>query len=374
MIDEIIKTLKLETDYESVIVSESKELENPFDIMKKNDKFIIALPSNWKKLASESKLFALLIVAIQQLQYSIKELKEEFSPVLKLSKEQTNFLRTFGIPLVTKKIPKVPKGKGIFWKGLASAVKTYFDGKDKVDTSILTVKHAPMPAKVLFGTVWGKEYPREKKALDVILNCLHKANYPIEDLDSVILSAKTITEESGLQIDFATEVVSQNEKLAIDYYVSENKVELGYTIPPLLKDEDKIKYLVRMKADISTRQKALKPVKDLTKTLKSKRFTAIYAPYDSKGKKEKAKKLKINELLLKIKNTEHFLAFNPTDVFTLWGVGSMSMVAYNKTPKTEKFGFVEKYQTSLTDKKVPPHLINPIISEFLENSKLSEDE
>jgi hypothetical protein len=279
----------------------------------------------------------------------------------RLSKDQgvEIYLQSFGILLLNRTWPDIPKTKGSIYKGITSALHTFLSEKTGVDITLTRVAQSPSPATVVFGDVWGKSYPTEKKILDFVIHVLRTKCEPA-NLPNIYLPIAQIAKDKGLNLDFSSDVISDQERVLLQEICALNS--LSPVIDWELAENPTLKDIIKLGESVALRQKAIKAIKSCVRNLESSRMTAIYAPYD-KAAKKKALKIPVKSLIAEIKHTEHYGAFNPTAVLTL--VGQAPLPVGGLTGNDEKVAqTLLAFTQSLSAKRILISSVDSCLAEY----------
>jgi hypothetical protein len=309
-LSKLLAGISLTKSIEALQVDVSKELSKPFETGVRDGVKLVALPSNISQLINDSYLVKLYITCLDLEGYEYIELKVNEHLKLKEASIVNNYLRAFGIPLASGKIPPHPKTHGTVTKGITSAVKFYLEGKKGFDISLTRVKNVAHPAIEVFGDIWGKGYPMEKRMLDHIIHYYRNTFRCSDDLTSYFLPQDVINKEKGLNLSLNEGPISSIEISLI------KEILLKEDIPEKFKGDIRKcasrSEVLRFQQEISDRQTRLREFKRFLDHVTSERVTAAYQPLKSEKKTSKKRKAPISELIDDLKGTIEYSVFNPT--------------------------------------------------------------
>jgi hypothetical protein len=291
----------------------SSNLEKPWDTDSVSKQ--IVLPSNYEELVANNYLIRLVLHVLMEQEYTIIVGNSEWNSRLTWSAESNYFMQAVGLVILSEEPVNLPNSKGILWKGIASAMKTWIQGQKGMDLSLSKVATAPGIVQHILGDTW-TNYPKEKKLLDFVVHYIRVMPMPRCNLKSVILPKEKITLNKGLDFSLKSDLVSTVEKefieLVLDkrYHIKESQDYLDIS-----RMENRLTWSA-LQEGITERQKSIREPKDLFKNVVSDRVKSCFDPYKGNARKKAAKK-PIRSLITEIKGTESFTAFNPSIWFTL---------------------------------------------------------
>jgi hypothetical protein len=359
-LDKLIASFPAVTSLEQLQVMVSQELKNPWDMSTGKDKVII-LPSNYQQLYKDNYLIALFLNIIHNEGYKYQVCNVEYITRLKLTTQNTIFLKSFGLFPLTGKIPSIPNQKGYIWKGISSSLRLWLIAKKKVDISLFKVKDAVHPAVQIFGDIWGASYPMEKKMLDHIIHYIRliKESNGISDY---LIPIDQIAANKGLHLDYTSDVVREVEKSYIKNSLQLLKIEPRWD-GSKFKISNNLDGIFALEEEILNRQKLIKEPKDIIKGIISDRVISVFAPYKDKNR-DKARKTPIKDLITNLKGTEYYRSFNPVRWFQILGLSPLPSV-YKKDINEE---FLEEqlklFCNSIEEKGGNNTLISSVYQEY----------
>jgi hypothetical protein len=351
-----------------------KGLTRPFDRGNVNGVDSIIIPNNMEELVRTNYLFRLYLQLLNK--EKVTPIRSDINYVtrLKLNSNEEYYLKAFGIPIVTGEFPDLPSNHGMVWKGIMSSIRTYMGQRKNVDNTLLKGKELPHPALIIFGDVWGKSYPVEKRMLDNIVHYLRSNEFTFKNVEQYMIGYDQIELNKGLKIEYGSEVLSDSERAIIDLYLGKNNIDLRFMQKVNVDGNVALHMCVsNFSKEILDRQKTIKKVKDVVKSIVAKRVSACYAPYAGR-QREKMRKTPIRELANQIKGTEYYKAFNPTGIANL--VDKTQLPAFIPQTDNEKALFNTNLQSWTAELKatiVGDTLATSLVQEyilFLDNLKV----
>jgi hypothetical protein len=369
-LEELIKSFPPITSIKQLEVQVKAALKNPWDISLGDN--LILLPKNYQELYKDNYLVTLFLSVINLEKIDIQVSERDYTSRLKMTPSNETFLKSFGILPLTGKIPEIPNQKGNIWKGIASSVRIWLLGQEKVDMSLFRIGDAPHPADVLFGDVWGTNYPVEKRMLDHIIHFIRTKVTDSNGIRSYLKPRDQIIHAKGLNLDLESDMISSVELVTIRACLNLQGIEEKSTLYFTNYNND-LSAISQICQQILERQKKLKGPKDIIKGIISDRITATFQPYQGR-EREKAKKIPIKNLIEKVKNTEHFRAFNPTRFISLIGMGPLPSTLTQKV--NAEFLHVQKthFGDECEKRGLKVSLISSLIQEydiFLKDNQIS---
>jgi hypothetical protein len=333
VLDTLIDLNTFTTSVASLQGQVSQTLKEPWDTAVVNNVKCILLPKNISKIIEDNYLVNLYLYVLRQNGYEATIGTKDWSPKRKMDEKTEQFLRAFGIIILTDEIPDLPNNHGLVWKGIASSLKIYINGLEKVDSSLFKVMNATHPAIQVFGDVWGKGYPYEKRMLDVCINFIRNKKLT-GDMTKLLLPKNNIAHEKGLNIAWSADLITPIEESLIQEILNIKRIPKLFDLDTSIAKSPAGCLL--LSENIRNRQKMIKEVKDIIRTATSNRITAIYAPYKGKNR-DKARKKPIKELLSDLEGTTEIKTFNPT-VFTKFiGVTPFTILYPGSEEEWKKF-------------------------------------
>jgi hypothetical protein len=316
-----------------------RKLIHNFDTnISEDGKKSVLLPKNAKELMTSSYLFAVYVKCLELHNYvtSISEVNTKLE--LKIEGANLTYLKSFCIPIITLDMPKLPHGKSNIQKGLMSAAYIILSNVTGVDVTIMKIRTAAKPSLELFGDVWGKAHPTEKRMLDFLIFTLKEIDFSDCDFSSYMLDINSIEKEKGTQVNSDGVLLSNFEREVINHY-TKTTLKVKFEMPPI----DTVKSpkdMAELHVKITERQAVVKVIKNAIKDIESERVKACFALYKG-AKREKVKSTPVMELKDKIKGTEHYRAFNPSFICKILGMNGIAPLQV-KDEKSEK-----AYETQL---------------------------
>jgi hypothetical protein len=294
------------------------QLKMPFDtdVMEKQ----VLLPYNIDELVRNNYLVRLYTHVLNEQGYKCTVGTSSWNTRLPKSEVTETYLKAFGILIVFKSIPVLPKNKGVLWKGIATSIRYLIEGRNGVDLSLFKVKDSTNLTQTVLGES-GKNYPVEKKMLDHLVHYVRSEFVlnPEYNLKDIILPAEQIIHDKGLSLKLDSELVTPVEhgfirKAMISKHkvdpVVDYKVDFGKTVT--------FENVRAFQKEFEARQKVLRDLKGLYKMETSRRVQACFAPYKGVQRK-KAQKIPIRTLKEEVKGTSEWAHFNPTGWLPLIG-------------------------------------------------------
>jgi hypothetical protein len=363
----VTNTLQLQAILES-------GLKKPFDRGIVQGKDTILIPDNIEVLVRDNYLFRLYLDMLRLEKVNIVKTELIHTTRMKLDSQGETFLKAFGIGMSTGQFPKLPTNKGPVWKGVMSSVRTYMSFQKNVDNSLLKGKEISHPALIIFGDVWAKAHPTEKRMLDSIIHHYRTHKVTCEDPKNYMIGKDQIDLTKGLKIDYSSEALTETERSVINHYLRIHDISCE---SELLQDTssgpvDIFQTMSTLTKAIKARQQAIRSVKDLVKGIISSRVSSCYAPYTGR-QREKVRKTPIKELINQIKGTEHYHTFNPTRVGGLFNLPNIPAFYPVSTEEKQRQLHTEKiWLDSAKKTEMGDSLSSSILQEyqlFLENCK-----
>jgi hypothetical protein len=313
---------------------------------------------------SDHYIFRLYLSILEKEGYAISHGRSEYVTRMKKDDTTEQFLKSFGILPLTGKLPLFPKNKGIVYKGIAVSVNCFLQGQKGIDMSIVKTSDLSQPSLYVFGDVWGKNYPVEKRMLDHIVHYIRCLEGIECDFRNILIPSDKIVSEKGLTASIDNALISGTEGAFIKASTDLMGISLRYelNVPPL----ESINKLKDFQDKISKRQKAVKKVKDLIKDTISRRVSACFSPYKG-SKRKQAAKIPINKLAEEIKHTNAYGAFNPTVWVQLIGLAPLSDLPA-KGVLEEGFVPLDAMHESITKKGIEESFSVNILSEYVKYS------
>jgi hypothetical protein len=300
-------------------VSSSGEIKLPFQTMIKAGQTFVGLPSNFEENCEKQYLFRAVSKLIEKGVYHTVHLEKTYSSKLKLGASEELFLKGFILQVFNKTLVELPSSKTPLYHGILAAQKYIISAKDNLDITLFKQCHAKQPSAYIFGDVYGKDYPIEKKILDKLIHILRTWEYEV-DVQKYLIPWNEVVKEKGLSIDLSSDTLEEDEKSYIRLLIEENKMQAQLESYSGLRTlDDVLKFQGLMQKD----QKALKQIKTCIDTMVSERITACFAPYQGAAR-QKARKIKLSILMENAKSDkDQFKHFNPTMVLIARGVPRM---------------------------------------------------
>lgn len=237
-----------------------------------------------------------------------------FQSKLKLGAQEEIFLKAFTFQTFSNVCIDLPKKKNKISEGLLSAQKFIISAKDNIDMSLFKQCKAKNPSTAIFGDVYGKEYPVEKKILDKMIHLLRTQAYEIK-LHNYLIPKGEIIKNKGLAVTVTSDLLTESEKAAANCL----KNQVGEFEFPNPDDLISFVHCEEFQKNISSFQKKLKALKTGIDTIVSERVTACFAPYKGAAR-TRAKKENILTLIANAKeDKETYTSFNPSMIFLLAG-------------------------------------------------------
>jgi hypothetical protein len=311
----------------------SQQLKKSWDTGLVNGTQTVLLPKNIDNLVQNNYLVKLYLFCLDKMGYEAEVGTEEWSSKQKEDLRMNQFLRAFGISVINDEIPDLPSSHGLVWKGIASSINIWLIGQHGVDKSLFKVRQAIHPCTQLFGDVWGKNYPVEKKMLDTVIHYL-RSKKMTGNISKLLLPKETIISEKGLNLEWSSDLVSAIEDSLLNEILDIEKIDKKYNI-----DFQKVKTIDDVKSltiEILNRNKAIKKTKDTIKTVTSYRMTSIYSPFKGKNR-DKARKRPVRELIDEIKHTQEYETFNPSIWTKIIGISPMTILYPATDEEWKKF-------------------------------------
>jgi hypothetical protein len=309
----VLQNLKLVTSLKELSVTESKVLKEPWDLGYVENTQVCMIPTNYKELSKVCYLFPLYIQTLVDNGCTLSLCNKTYNTRLTYKKDTETFLKAYGVILRSGgKVVDIPSRKNMIWKGIGSSLKSWLQAQKDIDISLTKVSQCDNPAQFIFGDVWGKNFPIEKRMLDYIVNKTRDLpNISVLKSD-LIYPANKIIKDKGLNIEFKSSLISTAERDTLNMYLQKNNISPEFN---KIRDDEKafigLEQINQLKATIVNRQKEVRAIKRIVKDVVSKRVQACFAPFTGQQRK-KASKRQITELKDELKQTIHWTAFNPT--------------------------------------------------------------
>jgi hypothetical protein len=360
-LDGLIKAYPPVTSVKNLEVMVANELKNPFDMSSREDNKLVILPKNYQELYKSNYLFTLFLNIIHDQKYTIQTCDKEYNTRLKLTPQNDVFLKSFGICALTREIPVIPSQKGMIWKGIASAVRLYLVAQPKLDISLFKVKEAVHPATQLFGDIWGQSYPIEKKLLDYIIHSI-RVNTKPSGLLQYLIPLDQLSANKGLHVEFDSDVITEVEKSYIIAILRTLEINPIHRIE-LLKLSNDLNGIQSLEEEILERQKSIKYIKDIIKSIISDRVTACFSPYEGKAR-DKARKIPIKELQRNLEGNDKFRAFNPSRWFSVMKITPLPSFKTDLSKNENLLLQIKNFQGSLSHAGIPDDVVASIYQEY----------
>jgi hypothetical protein len=197
---------------------------------------------------------------------------------------------------------------------MASAFECWRTGQKEYDADLFKTKGAPMPSYFIFGDVWGKNYPVEKRLLDHIIHYIRTLS-PGGTIGSCMVSKEKIVVDKGLNFRYDSELISAEEKAIVDAYLFKKGINKEYVLE--ISDSMTAGESLKLAKKIRARQNEIRRIKSTLKKITSSRIEACFAPYKG-AQRRKMAKVPVKDLVLRIKHSDFYRAFNPTLCFELF--------------------------------------------------------
>jgi hypothetical protein len=348
----------------------SQQLKKSWDTGLVNGVQTVLLPKNIDDLAGKSYLVNLYLYCLYQLGYEAERGNDEWFPKQKEDQRNEQFLRAFGIIVVTDDLPELPSNHGLVWKGICSSLNIWLNGQHNVDKSLFKTRRAVHPCEQIFGDIWGKNYPVQKKMLDTVIHYIRTKKTFNGDISELLLPQETIISEKGLNIEWSSDLVSPIEETLIQECLDMENVPRKSNVN--FSNIKSITDVVNLTKDILVRNKSTKKFKDTIRSITSVRMTSVFSPYKGKSR-DKARKKPIRELIDDIKGSIEYGAFNPSVWVKLIHVAPISSTIPGSQEEWNKFDRnKEKFVQALISKGIQDSTANQISLEVETVVKLTK--
>jgi hypothetical protein len=323
------------------LVSE-KELTTPFQTITKEGVTFIALPSNYAEIVEKNYFFQILNTLIMHDYYSVVKVDKVYLNRLKLGNSELTFLKAFAFQTFSNVVGELPKKKTQVYHGMASAQKLVLSAIKDLDISLYKQKNAKLPATVIFGDPYGKNYPIEKKILDKLIHIIRTTEYDCKFSDNFI-PMNDIIKDKGLKVITSSDLLSEDESAAADMLLR----SLGEFKFPDKEDMKTPAHAIDFQKNILSFQRKVKIIKTGLNTIVSERINSCFGPYQGSAR-TKAKKEKITTLIENAKNDkEYFGAFNPSMVLLLAGKPRQIATIPQNWGKEQFTDFMRKFENTV---------------------------
>jgi hypothetical protein len=305
------------TKYETLLVLSVEQLKEGnksmaapianFEIRHANKQ--IGVPTNYDKLINQSYLYLLILKVCSDQGYSLISTGKQHQPRFVTSKAIEASLKGFGVPILSREIPKCPDLKGYSKDGIMSCVNHIVQGKKGVRGDLFKCHTAKHIAQIVLGSVWAKDSPVEKNILDQLISYARK-NVSDKHMFTYLVSPEKLSMLYGIKTNLhKSELFTAQEQRLCDLYLETLKLED-------LKFEDDTPANEVSKAVetiYNAFQVKLKDYKVFTNAVVGKRLEACYEPYPKGKKRDAAKKMPIKQHLARVRE-ENPQVLVPTDL------------------------------------------------------------
>jgi hypothetical protein len=219
-------------------------------------------------------------------------------------------------------------------------------------------RNAIHPCTQLFGDIWGKNYPDQKKMIDTVIHYLRTKKFMSGDIKKLLLPPQMVISERGLNLDWSPDLVSDVEDSLLNEIIDERKILKHYVLEySNIKD---VTDVISLTTELLNRNKTIKPIKDTIKNVTSYRITSVYAPYKGKNR-DKARKKPIKELIEDIKGSSDYASFNPSVWVKLIGVTPITALFPATEEEWKKFDeYKDKFIQACVDRGLRESTANQI--------------
>jgi hypothetical protein len=269
----------------------------------------MGLPSNIEELGNtNSYLFKLLLLANKENKIKGVEVGHYHTTFARNPDTET-FLQGFGVPLVKGELPSFKvKTRGLFGRGLSSAVKYMIGNIPTADISLLKLTKCKSAPEEVFKDPWGKSHVTEKRILDNIIVALKRCKIENKVLDEWLHPWEKIMEKNGIDKKILdNQLIDEIEREWIQDDFKES-LAVASAVPEFKTEEKEFKILSLGK-ELKRVIKLFKPLKSFVGDLVSLRLKVLYGHKDNTALKRR--KRPIGELKRNIAMTKEFVnAFN----------------------------------------------------------------
>jgi len=343
------------------LMSTTVEMTKPFSTgVSDTGDLIISVPKNIDALCETHYLFKLALLVYQKEGYNMTTTDVDYTTRLKPDGNVDLFLKGYGIAVTSDKLPEIPARKGIVRTGILTAWDVNLTHEKEFDHSLTKLKKCQSAAIHLFGDVWGRNYPTEKRLLDKITSYIRTLKTE-SDLSAISQAPEKIVKDKGLNLKLKSDLLTPAES---DYLAAHcRKKNISTEVDSSKLVSKNMKEHIALKKFISDRQNAIKEIKNMIRDINSKRVVACYAPYKTGPSKKKAKATPIRELKECIKNTIHYDNFNSTEILRLDNLVPMPIIHSSEVKKHHRDTFEVSLQ-KLKQLDYDDPLIENLFSEF----------
>jgi len=285
---------------------------------------IIGIPSNIEEIVSnpDNYLIQLYLSLMDKTGYEYTLVNAKFNSKLKLTAGAMSFLKSFGVAAVSGKVPPFPKTSGAVSRGTVCSIYNILNGTEGIDLSYFKLTQVSNPSTELFGDVWGRNYPEEKKMLDFIVHYYRTTKFEwVKDISSYMFNADHIAKTKGLDLGIKDELITPEERDCIESYFKSLPVSVICNRERLSCNS--VDDVIGMQKYVKTRQQMLRNIKESLKTILSSRVIACFAPLKGMSKTNKARKAPIRELKANLEYTNEYKVFNPSAIGRIFGIAPL---------------------------------------------------
>jgi len=358
--DQVLSGIPIVESIKQLEVIAKRDLINPFDFVNDSEGRVVALPKNIQKLCQDNYLIFAGTTIFKQRGYDIKILEKEYEPRLKLSSKIESYLKALCIYPLAGKLPELPNNRGPVYRGAATSLKYYLE-QGSFTSRINKFHNVQHPAREIFGDIWAKGHPEEKKLLDLIIHeTRHKETNDQARVELAVINFNKLVSDLKLNINFNSKLLQDVEVLFFEEYLNKNNVLKRFHYDKNLNSLDALKDFDEA---ITARQAELRKVKEISRRIESRRIQAALAPFKGRAK-QKAAKVPIQDLANEVRRTPDWAHFNPTLCLSLIGIGALPSL---QNDKEEWFKAYQEQKSSLVKAMVSQGYSEPLAHNFAES-------
>jgi len=269
----------------------------------------IGVPSNYDKLIEQSYLYLLILAVCKSEGYKLIATGKVHQPRFVTNKAIEATLKGFGLPLISKVIPKCPDLKGYSKDGIMSCVNHIIQGKKGVRGDLFKCHSARHIAQIVLGSVWAKDSPVEKNILDSLISYARK-NVSDRNIHTYLVSMEQLKNIYGIKLNLhKSDLFTTQEQKLLDLYLETIELnDLKYD-----DNDDITSVSAHVNTSFNELQKKLKDYKTFTQSVISKRLEACFEPYPKGKKRDQARKTPIKQHLANVRSNNP-LVLVPTEL------------------------------------------------------------
>jgi len=265
-------------------------------------------------------LIHLYLTLIQKEGYEYTVLETDYNPRHRPTAAALSFIKSFGVAAISGVVPAFPKTTGAVSRGIICSIYNIVKGIEGVDLSLFKLTKVSNPSVEVFGDVWGKNYPEEKRMLDYIVH-FYRTQKSIKwdiEISKYMINPDQIAQNKGLDVDVNDELLCEEEReFANSIFKSKNSTAICSRDRLKCNDFETLKTVQEY---IKERQKRIRQYKETLKTILSSRVLVCYESVKHLPKTSKARQAPIRDLKADVEYTREYKVFNPTRLGRFYNV------------------------------------------------------